>query len=152
MNLVEIIQLDPKDYYKCAAIWDMKRDPKRTRNWLKQIESGKRVVFVYTENGEFIGEAALVFDNGDRDYTIPGQRVCLSRMIVKSERRDEGIGGVLIDFLIEKAKGLGFSEMSLGVDKANARAQHLYEKKGFTTMIFDGADEHGEYVKLLRTL
>ena len=121
----EIIQLDPKDYKKCANIWDMKKNPKRTKRWLKEIKSGNRVVFVYIEDGQFIAEGALVFDNGDRDYTIPGQRVCLSRMIVKPERRDEGIGGVLLDFLVEKARELGFAEMSLGVDKVNARARHF---------------------------
>ena len=150
--MVEIIQLDPKDYPKCAAIWNMKSNPKRTKTWLEEIKFGERAVWIYTENGKFVGEGALVFDNGDRDYTIPGQRVCLSRMIVAPERRDEGIGGVLLDFLIGKARELGYAEMSLGVDKVNVRARHLYEKKGFCTVIFDGADEHGEFVKLLRKL
>ena len=148
----EIIQLDPKNYKKCAAIWNMKSNRQRTKRWLKEIKSGNRVVFIYIEDGQFIAEGALVFDNGDRDYTIPGQRVYLSRMIVKPERRDEGIGGLLLDFLVEKAREMGFAEMSLGVDKVNTRARHLYEKKGFCTVIFDGADEHGEFVKLLRTL
>ena len=152
MSMYEFIQLSPKDYHKCAAIWDMKSNPRRTKAWLKQIKSGSRVVWVYTENGAFIAEGALVFDNGDRDYTIPGQRVYLSRMIVAPDRRDQGIGGLLLDFLIEKARELGYAEMSLGVDKVNVRARHLYEKKGFDTVIFDGADEHGEFVKLLRKL
>jgi ribosomal protein S18 acetylase RimI-like enzyme len=123
-----------------------------TGKWYGELLSGNRVIFVYTIGGEFIGEGALVFDNGDPDYTIPRQRIYLSRMIVKKEYRDRGIGKAIIDYLCGYAKNLGYSEMALGVDIDNHRARHLYEKKGFTTVIFEGEDEHGKYVKLLKTL
>lgn len=148
----KIIKLEPKDYEKCSAIWNMSSHPEWAKKWYDEIVSGNRMVFVYTDNGEFIGEGALVFENGDLDYTIPSQRIYLSRMIVKPDCRNRGIGGIILDFLIEEAKQLGYKEMSLGVDKANVGARHLYEKKGFNTVIYDGADEYGEYVKLLKTL
>ena len=148
----KIVPLNPKDYTKCNNIWDMQKNAEQAKKWLDEIRLGNRIVFIYTENGKFIGEGALVFDNGDRDYTIPGRRVYLSRMIVKQERRNQGIGSIILDFLIEKARLLGFAEMALGVDKANTTARHLYKKKGFNTVIFDGADEYGEYVKLLKHL
>ena len=31
------------------------------------------------------------------------------------------------------------------IDKDNVNALHLYRKYGFTEVLFDGADEHGEY-------
>jgi len=148
----EIIKLDPKDYEKCANIWNMESNPERTKRWYDEIVSGKRIVFVYVENGEFIGEGALVPNNGDSDYTIPGKRVYLSRMIVKQERRNQGVGGIIIDFLCEEARRMGYEEVSLGVDKINAAARHLYEKKGFDTVIFDGEDEYGAFFKLLKRL
>ena len=46
----------------------------------------------------------------------------------------------------------GFREASIGVDKDNEAALHLYRKKGFTTVVFDGEDEDGAYYKLVRTL
>jgi len=73
-------------------------------------------------------------------------------MIVKLEYRNLGIGGIMLDFLIDYAKQLGYMEISLGVDKTNKNARHLYEKKGFNTIIFDGEDEYGKYVKLLKKL
>jgi len=152
MNEYKIFQLDPKDYDKCANIWNMESKPEMTKKWYDEILSGNRVVFIYTENGEFIGEGALVFDNNDRDYTIPGKRVYLSRMIVKPERRNQGIGEIILEFLIEKAKQLGFIEIALGVDKTNVVARHLYDNKGFDKVIYDGSDEYGEYVKLLKIL
>lgn len=146
-----ISKLDISDYNKCNAIWDMKACP-YTEKFRKEIELGNRVVFVYQENKEFIAEIAYVFEMNDSDYTIPNQRIYLSRLIVKQEYRNRGIGSELIDFVIEKAKKMGYKELSVGVDKDNEAALHLYQKKGFTEIIFDGADSDGEYYKLLRRL
>ncbi|MDR0915948.1 MAG: GNAT family N-acetyltransferase [Oscillospiraceae bacterium] len=147
-----IIRLSPADYRKCADIWDMDRHPAQAQKWYDEIVSGNRVVFVYTENGAFLGECALVFDTGDPDYTIAGQRIYLSRMIVAREHRNRGIGGILLDYALDQARISGFIEVSLGVDKVNAAAHRLYAKNGFDTVIFDGADEQGEYVKMLKRL
>lgn len=152
MSKGSIIKLNPKDYEKCNNIWDMSKDPKRTKWWYDELISGNRIIFVYIENGEFLGEGALLFERGDPDYTIPHKRIYLSRMVVKREYRNRGIGGMIIDYLIEYARNLGYKEMSLGVDIDNTHARHLYEKKGFTDVIFHGVDDQGEYVKLLKQL
>ena len=117
-----------------------------------ELVSGNRITFIYSVNDEFIGEGSLVFQNDDPDYTIPDKRIYLSRMIVKEGYRNCGIGGIIVDYLIDYAKQLGFEEITLGVDTDNLNARHLYEKKGFTTVLFLGEDEYGEYVKLLKVL
>jgi ribosomal protein S18 acetylase RimI-like enzyme len=73
-------------------------------------------------------------------------------MIVKKEYRNRGIGGDILEFLIAKAKEMGFEEMTIGVDKDNQNALHLYRKYGFTEILFDGADENGEYFKLMKRI
>ena len=73
-------------------------------------------------------------------------------MIVKKEYQNCGIGSEILIFLIAKAKEMGFSEMTIGVDKDNVNALHLYRKFGFTEVIFDGADENGEYFKLMKRI
>lgn len=148
---ITIERLNPDDYHKCANIWNMKSQP-LAEKWLDEIKSGNRLVFIYKINGEFIGEGALVFDTGDSDYTIPDKRIYVSRMIVKKEYRNRGIGSEILDFLIEKAKEMGFEEMTIGVDKDNVNALHLYKKYGFTEVLFDGADENGEYYKLMKRI
>ena len=60
-------------------------------------------------------------------------------------------GKVYIDYLT-KAKEMGFSEMTIGVDKDNENALNLYRKYGFTEGLFDGADEAGEYFKLMKRI
>lgn len=73
-------------------------------------------------------------------------------MIVKEECQNPGIGGIIVDYLIDHAKKLGFEEVVLGVDTDNLNARYLYEKKGFTTVLYLGKDAYGEYVKLLKKL
>ena len=148
---IKIEPLKLEDYHKCSNIWNMKTQP-LTEKWQGEIADGNRLVFVYKINGEFIGEGALVLDTGDPDYTIPSQRVYVSRMIVKKEYRGRGIGSEILEFLINKAKEMGFSEMTIGVDKDNENALHLYRKYGFTEVLFDGADEDGEYYKLMKRI
>ena len=148
-TVIESLRLE--DYHKCSNIWNMESQP-LAEKWRQEIVSGDRLVFVYKINGEFIGEGALVFDAGDADYTIPDKRVYVSRMIVKKEYRNRGIGSTILEFLINKAKEMGFSEMTIGVDKDNVNALHLYRKFGFTEVLFDGADENGEYFKLMKRI
>lgn len=143
--------LSVEDYHKCSNIWNMKAQP-LAEKWCEEIASGNRQVFIYKINGEFIGEGALVFNTGDPDYTIPDRRVYVSRMIVKKEYRNRGIGSEILEFLIKKAKESGFSEMTIGVDKDNVNALHLYRKYGFTEVLFEGADENGEYYKLMKRI
>ena len=147
-----IIRLEPENYRKCANIWDMEKHAAMTTRFYEEMLAGNRIIFVYVENDEYIGEGALVFDEGDPDYTIAGQRIYLSRMIVKPDCRSRGIGGEILDFLVDYAKSLGYSEMSLGVDIINIGARWMFEKRGFTSTIFVGEDKDGRYVKLLKRL
>lgn len=130
----------------------MEKKKKMAKVFYDELVSGNRITFIYSVNDEFIGEGSLVFQNNDPDYTIPDKRIYLSRMIVKEGYRNCGIGGIIVDYLIDYAKQLGFEEITLGVDTDNLNARHLYEKKGFTTVLFLGEDEYGEYVKLLKVL
>lgn len=146
-----IERLNIKDYSKCNNIWNMEKF-EFTEKFYQEIENGNRVVFIYKINDEFIGEIAYVFDMNDTDYTIPNQRVYISRLIVKKEYRNQGIGGILIDFILDEIKKMGYKEATIGVDKDNATAIHLYKKKGFTNILFDGKDEYGEFYKLMKEI
>ncbi|MCM3757529.1 GNAT family N-acetyltransferase [Sporosarcina aquimarina] len=152
MTSYNIKKLNHEDYIKCNNIWDMDKQPKMAKTFYDELISGNRVTFIYSENNDFIGEGSLVFKNNDPDYTIPGKRIYLSRMIVKEEYRNRGIGGIILDYLLDYAQQLGYSEIALGVDTDNLHARHLYEKKGFTDVLFIGEDKYGEYVKLLKSL
>ena len=151
MTAAVIERLMPEEYGSCSNIWDMNRQPLASK-WLEEIKSGIRLVWIYKIDGEFIGEGALVLKTDDPDYTIEDRRAYVSRMIVKKEYRNRGIGSEILGFLVQKATEMGYSELAIGVDKDNENALHLYKKFGFTEVLFDGADKDGEYHKLLKRI
>jgi len=151
MPVPVIEKLELKDYEKCSNIWNMDTF-EFTEKFRKEIETGNRTVYIYKINGEFVGEIAFVLEMNDSDYTISGRRVYISRLVIKKGYRNQGIGSILIDFILDTVKSMGYTESAIGVDKDNAAALHLYRKKGFNTVLFDGTDEYGEFYKLLKIL
>ena len=143
-----IERISAEEFYKCANIWDMEKCP-FTDEFYQQIKSGNRISFVYKIGGKFIGQGDLVLNK--EGYTISNERVYLSRLIVKKKYRNKGIGSLLTDFLIDKAKDMGYREIALGVDCGNENALHLYKKKGFEIYAQD-KDEYGAFYKMLKKL
>ncbi len=147
---IELLKIE--DYSKCSNIWNMKKQSKLAEQFLDELKSSNRVTYIYKDGDEFIGEISLVKEMNDLDYTIPNQRVYVSRLIVKKEYRCKGIGKKLVDFITDKAKELGYSELSIGVDLDNYPALKLYIDSSFDKVIYIGEDEQGQYVKLLKTV
>ena len=75
-----------------------------------------------------------------------------AHLIVKPEKRRNGIGKRLVEYATDKAKGMGYSEMSIGVDLDNYSALKLYADSGFDKILFIGEDRQGKYVKLLKKI
>lgn len=148
----EIIKLDITDYQKCSNIWNMKRHSELAEKFYNELLTGNRTTYIYTINNEFVGEISLVKEMNDSDYTIPNLRIYVSRLIVKYEYRRQGIGRKLVDFITEKAKSQGYTEMSIGVDLDNYPALKLYMEAGFDKVIYIGEDEQGKYLKLIKEI
>lgn len=148
----EIIELSPAEFEKCGNIWNMKRQEKLAKQFYGELISGNRITYVYNEDDEFIGEISLVFDTNDLDYTMDGRRIYVSHLIVKPEKRRNGIGKRLVEYATDKAKEMGCSEMSIGVDLDNYSALKLYADSGFDKILFIGEDHQGKYVKLLKKI
>lgn len=151
-----IEMLTDASFDRLRMIWPNPRNPegfeRQLALWRRLMAEGTRIIFVYREGNTYLGEAALIFDNGDAEYTIPDRRVCLSEMTVREDTRNRGIGAALIRHLFAYATEQGYAEMSLGVDLDNAPARHLYAKMGFTHILREDEDEGGKYVKLLKVL
>ena len=148
----QILPLSPEDFPKCGNIWDMERHQQQAEEWLAQLRAGNRLTWVYETEGQFLGEISLVHTHPDPDYSIPGGRAYLSRLVVKPEYRRRGIGRLLVRFAAEKARELGYKELSIGVDLDNYPALRLYAEEGFRRILRVDRDEQGAYMKLLKTL
>ena len=150
---MKIIKLNTQDYYKCNNIWDMSKKKELADRFYEELKAGNRITFIYVDdNNDYLGEVSLVFDRNDSDYTIPNQRIYLSRFLVKKEYRHKGIGKQLLNHIFEYAKNLGYVEMSLGVDLDNYIAILVYHKYGFNEIIKVDEDKDGKYMKLLKKL
>lgn len=58
-------------------------------------------------------------------------RLFLSKLYLRSDRRGRGIGSRMLDRVKEEAKAYGKSRIYLTVNKHNARAIAVYERAGF---------------------
>lgn len=148
----EIIELSPAEFEKCGNIWNMKQQEKLANQFYGELISGNRVTYVCKQDNEFIGEISLVFDTNDSDYTIDKRRVYVSHLIVKPEKRRNGLGKRLVEYATDKAKEMGYSEMSIGVDLDNYPALKLYADSRFDKILLIGEDHQGKYVKLLKEI
>lgn len=147
-----IIELDIKNFEKCNNIWNMEKNKELKDRFYKELLNKNRMTFIYTKDEEYIGEVSIVFNKNDEDYTIPGIRLYISRIIVKKEFRGKGYGKKLMNHIIEYAKREKYKELSLGVNLENYIALRLYVKLGFNKIQFIGEDSDGKYVKLIKRL
>lgn len=147
-----IRRLTPDEFPKCGNIWDMERHADLAERFLSELRSGNRMTWVYEQDGHFLGEISMVKDTPDPDYTIPGRRIYVSRLIVRKENRRQGIGKALVEHVVSRAAEMGYSELSIGVDMDNYGALRLYTAAGFREILFLGEDADGRYFKLLKRL
>ena len=148
----EIIELDINYFEKCNNIWNMEKNKELRDRFYKELLNKNRMTFVYTKDEEYIGEVSIVFNKDDEDYTIPGIRLYISRIIVKKEFRGKGYGKKLMNHVIEYAKREKYKELSLGVNLDNYIALRLYVELGFNKIQYIGEDSDGRYVKLIKRL
>lgn len=142
--------LDPVDFHKCGNIWNQERQGTLAKKFYNELLNGNRITYVCQAGEEYIGEISLVFEMNDSDYTIADRRIYTSRLIVKPGERRKGIGRCLVEYAVEQARKMSFSEMAIGVDLDNYPAIKLYTEAGFNQIIFAGEDEQGKYLKLLK--
>ena len=147
-----IHQLTLDEFPKCGNIWDMEKHAELAARFLSELQNGNRLTWVYERDGQFLGEISLVLNKDDPDYTVPGRRIYVSRLIVRKENRRQGIGKTLVEYAVQQASEMGYSEMSIGVDMDNYAALRLYTSLGFREILFLGEDADGRYFKLLKRL
>ena len=143
-------KINSDEFGKLENIWDFNRFP-YTKAFKSQFLNDERLIYAVEKDKRFIAECDLVFSHKEPGYTIENQRIYLSRLIVKREYRNQGLGQKLLEFVLREAERMLYREITLGVDFDNANAIHIYKKYGFE--IFERAqDEQGGYFKMIKNL
>ena len=95
-------------------------------NVLKQeLENKNTTYIVAKESDEVVGFAGL---------STCLDEATLNNIVVKKSHRNRGIGGELLEALIELCSELRMKTFTLEVDTENEPAIHLYEKFGFKNL------------------
>ena len=95
-------------------------------NVLKQeLENKNTTYIVAKESDEVVGFAGL---------STCLDEATLNNIVVKKSHRNRGIGGELLEALIEFCSELSMKTFTLEVDTENEPAIHLYEKFGFKNL------------------
>jgi len=82
-------------------------------------------MFVAELDGRVAGYAAC--------WTVVDQSE-LGNVAVARDARGHGLGGALVDVVVERVKERGATECFLEVRESNAAAQSLYRQRGFTVV------------------
>lgn len=119
----EIIPLEAANLCKCFCFWDFEFNMEKRKRIENDIMSGKRSMFVYEYEGEYV--AGISISTYDEDTC------CISYLAVEENYQNKGIGTALIKFACDYAKELIFKRILLEVDDSNIRAKKLYQRLGF---------------------
>jgi len=91
-----------------------------------QIDEGYEYYLVFRDNSVLAYCAVL---NQENDATM-----FLSKIYVKKEERGKGIGGHIMDYLLDLCRRRGIQSLWLTVNKNNKLAISVYEKSGFENL------------------
>jgi ribosomal protein S18 acetylase RimI-like enzyme len=110
------------------------------------VDNPEAVLFVADAAGEVVGMALGEQALSDDGRGPPVEGLChVSMVFVASERWGEGLGGRLVDALLEEMRKRGFRGAQLWTQTDNARARRLYEGRGFVPSGRE-KDESGERI------
>ena len=90
------------------------------------IEKGRSFLVWAVYDGRIIGSVDIHRGGNVREWHIG-----TIGLMVDADFRGEGLGRLLLEFIIEKAKEMGIRTAVLGVFSTNDTARSLYEKVGF---------------------
>ena len=147
----KIRRLAAREAEKWETLWENEPNPELEASWKDELEKGRRLVYVYEEAGQVLGEGALVLEDNPNGQAP--DRAYVSHMIVQKEYRSRGIGGALLDVMFREAESLGRKTLPVAVEAENEEAVRLYIRKGFDRQVTTYQDSSGRsYVRLAASL
>ena len=118
MTLTDLEQMKNTLYSDFDNFWSY--------NVLKQeLENENTTYVIAKENSDVVGFAGI---------SICFDEATLNNIVVKKSCRGRGIGGELLESLIDICGDLNAKTLTLEVDASNEPAIHLYEKFGFKNL------------------
>jgi ribosomal protein S18 acetylase RimI-like enzyme len=106
--------------------------PEQAERARGHVDDPEAVLFVADDAGEVVGMALGEQALSDDGSGPPVDGLChVSMVFVAPDRWGEGLGGRLVDALLEEVRRRGYERAQLWTQMGNARARRLYEGRGF---------------------
>jgi ribosomal protein S18 acetylase RimI-like enzyme len=120
--------------------------PEQAERARGHVDDPEAVLFVADDAGEVVGMALGEQALSDDGSGPPVDGLCyVSMVFVAPDRWGEGLGGRLVDALLEEVRRRGYERAQLWTQMGNARARRLYEGRGFRPSERE-KDEFGERI------
>ena len=109
---------------------DFAPEPARQRRGLAAILAAPEAarILVAEHDGRCIGMVSLLSTISTAEG---GPAAWLEDMVVHPDFRGAGVGSLLLAAALDDCRGRGVTRVTLLTDRANTRAQELYERHGF---------------------
>ena len=85
-------------------------------------------VWMIMQRTDFVGYVVLTFCFS---FEFGGRTAFVDELFLKPVHRNKGIGGIVLDFIVQQAKALSLKALHLEVEPHNVGGNRLYTKKGF---------------------
>ena len=105
--------------------WELER-----AEMLEQLR-GEAFALVAREGDAIVGYAFVCVEGPDPVWYTGDKHAMLAHLCVADGRRDDGIGGALLDAMDAELERRGIDDVEIGVDTGNEAASHLYESRGY---------------------
>jgi len=120
--------------------------PEQAERARGHVDDPEVVLFVADDAGEVVGMALGEQALSDDGSGPPVDGLChVSMVFVAPDRWGEGLGGRLVDALLEEVRRRGYERAQLWTQMGNARDRRLYEGRGFRPSERE-KDEFGERI------
>ena len=109
---------------------DFAPNPEKQHRALREILSDASLgrIYVVREGASVIAMACLLYTVSTAEG---GKAAWLEDVVVRPDRREQGVGRMLLEHLAAKARAEGVLRITLLTDADNERAHALYEGLGF---------------------
>ena len=144
----------PADFDPAIGVWRASNEARLEGRGVPPPEHGARVrahlenpdAFLFVaEDGAVSGMAVGMQGLADDGAGPPIKGLChVGAVFVSPERWGEGLGGRLVDAVLDEARARGYVKAQLWTHAGNARAHKLYTRRGFRRTGREKQDDIGE--------
>lgn len=132
-TVIELVDTEIGRYREWAPDWTPIGPTPEMRERLSPLyeDDARAWILLAFDGDEAVGVVSLSLITGADARVPPEDTVYLWQMFVRRDRQGSGLGGALLDRLIEEARRRGFRQVVLWTPAGAAQARRFYEREGF---------------------